>query len=95
MKTKENQLPAENQSRGAVWVVTIELAETILAAGSDKATALHWAGVRASEFLNDKERKLEGGKSWNPSTVAEYFGYRATELEIDGDGRAWNEIGEP
>jgi hypothetical protein len=95
MKTKENQLPAENQSRGTVWVVTIELAERILAVGSNKATALHWAGVRASEFLNHKERKLEGGQSWNPSTVVEYFGYRATELEIDGDGRIWYETLEP
>ena len=85
----------ETNSRGSVWVVTIELAETILAVGSDKATALHWAGVRASQFLNEKERKLVGGQSWQPATVAEYFGYRATELEIDGNGRAWNEIGKP
>jgi hypothetical protein len=84
-------MKTENKSRGTVWVVTIELAETILAVGSDKATALHWAGVRAAQFLNAKERKLEGGKSWEPATVAEYFGYRATELEIDGDGKAWNE----
>lgn len=84
-----------NETRGTVWVVTIELAETILAVGSDRGTALHWAGVRAAQFLNRHGRTDEHEDPWDPSTVAEYFGYRATELEIDGNGRAWNEIGQP
>jgi hypothetical protein len=84
----------ETTSRGSVWVVTIELAETILAVGSDKATALHWAGVRAAEFLRANDVGVdEFGNQWHPTTIAEYFGYRATELEIDGNGRAWFEIG--
>ena len=84
----------DTKSRGSVWVVTIELAETILAVGSDKATALHWAGVRAAEFLNANDVGTnEHGEPWHPATIAVYFGYRATELEIDGSGRAWFEIG--
>jgi len=84
----------DTKSRGSVWVVTIELADTILAVGSDKATALHWAGVRAAQFLTANDVGVdEFGNLWHPATIAEYFGYRATELEIDGDGRAWFEIG--
>lgn len=73
-------------SRGTVWVVTIELAETIIAVGSDLPTALHWAGVKAAEFLTLRECTDDDGNPWNPATVAEWFGYRATELEIDGAG---------
>ena len=72
--------------RGSVWVVTIDLAETIVAVGSNKATALHWAGVRAVEFLTLRDSADDNGEPWHPVTVAEYFGYRATELEIDGPG---------
>ena len=73
-------------SRGSVWVVTIQLAETIIAVGSDLPTALHWAGVKAAEFLTLRDCTDDNGDQWHPATVAEWFGYAATELEIDGAG---------
>ena len=76
----------ESFSRGEVWVVTIELAETIIAVGSNEATALHWAGVKATEFLTLRDCTDNDGNLWNPETLTEYFGYRATKLDIDGDG---------
>lgn len=76
----------ESFSRGEVWVVTIQLAETIIAVGSTEATALHWAGVQAVEFLTLRDCTDDNGDQWHPATVAEWFGYRSTKLQIDGDG---------
>ena len=76
----------ESFSRGEVWVVTIQLAETIIAVGSTEATALHWAGVQAVEFLTLRGCTDDNGDPWHPATVAEWFGYRSTKLDIDGDG---------
>lgn len=74
------------KSRGTVWVVTIDgIAEPVVAVASDKATALHWAGVKATEYLTLGGCQDEDGTPWSPATVAEYFGYHATELEIDGE----------
>ena len=72
--------------RGSVWVVTIDgIGRPAIAVGSNKATALHWAGVKAAEYLNAVEVLDEEGNPWNASTVAEYYGYHATEVEIDGE----------
>jgi hypothetical protein len=76
----------ESFSRGEVWVVTIQLAETVIAVGSTEATALHWAGVQAVEFLTLRDCTDDNGDPWQPATVAEWFGYRSTKLDIDGDG---------
>ena len=76
----------ESFSRGEVWVVTIQLAETIIAVGSTEATAKHWAGVAGAEFLTLRDCTDDNGDPWNAVTVPEWFGYRATKLEIDGDG---------
>jgi len=74
--------------RGTVWVVTIDgIKDPVIAVGSNQATALHWAGVKAAEYLNAVEVLDEGGNRWNASTVAEYYGYHATELVIDGEAK--------
>jgi hypothetical protein len=75
-----------NESRGTVWLVTIELADTVAAVGSDKATALHWATVKACDYLHHANAYQRNGDKWTPDAVVEYFGYRATETEIDGGG---------
>jgi hypothetical protein len=86
---KGADMPTEemNISWGHVYVATIELAETVLAVGRNEATAKHWAGVHAAQFLNDRGGvNPNTGEQWNAYTVAEYFGVRVTLCEIDGDG---------
>jgi hypothetical protein len=82
------QVSGQFVDRGIVWVVTIDgIADTVVAVATDKATALHWAGVKAAEYLNAVEVLDEGGERWNASTVAEYYGYHATKLVIDGEAK--------
>lgn len=82
------QVSGQFESRGTVWVVTIDgVKDPVIAVGSNQATALHWAGVKAAEYLNAVEVLDEEGNRWNASTVAEYYGYHATELEIDGEAK--------
>lgn len=77
-----------HHSRGFVWVVTIDgIKDPVIAVGSNEASALFWAGVKAAEYLNAVEVLDEEGNPWNASTVAEYYGYHATELEIDGEAK--------
>ena len=84
---KTEKVPTHH-SRGTVWVVTIDgIKYPIVAVGSNKATALHWAGVKAAEYLNAVEVLDEEGNPWNASTVAEYYGYHTTEVEIDGEAK--------
>jgi hypothetical protein len=82
------QVSGQFVDRGIVWVVTIDgIKYPVIAVGSNKATALHWAGVKAAESLNAVDVLDEEGNPWNASTVAEYYGYNATEVEIDGEAK--------
>lgn len=70
-----------------VWVVTIPLNYEIIAVGTTKAKALHSAGVKAAEYLAQRNNLDENCEPWTPATIAEYFGYGATECDIDGIGQ--------
>ena len=74
------------ESRGTVWVVTIDLAAPIIAVGSTKATALLSAGIRAAKWLNANDYETDTGTQWDPATVAEWFCVNVTQLKIDGPG---------
>ena len=70
-----------------VWLVEIPLNDSIVAVGTTEAIALHNCGVAALKYLNNAGVELdEDCNPWEIATIAEYFGYRSTELELDGVG---------
>lgn len=71
-----------------VWVVEIMLNDSIVAVGTTEPTALRNCAARALKYLQDAGVGVDRttGDAWTTETLAEYFGYRSTELELDGDG---------
>lgn len=71
-----------------VWLVEIVLNDSIVAVGTTEKTALRNCAARALEYLNNAGVGVDRhtGDDWNAETLAEYFGYRSTELELDGIG---------
>lgn len=70
-----------------VVVVEIHLRDSIVAVGTSEAVALRNCAARAHEYLkNSGACDPETGKAWTKKALVEYFGYRATECELDGRG---------
>jgi hypothetical protein len=86
--TVPQQNIGETMKTKTVWVVEIVLNDSIVAVGSTKAIALRNCGARALEYLQNagvgEDRTT--GEPWSVETLAEYFGYTATECELDGIG---------
>ena len=76
--------------RESVWVVTIDIVAPVVAVGSTRAMALHSAGVRAAQVLNENGYATENGELWEPATVAEMFCVNVTRLDIGGAGMIQN-----
>ena len=83
-----SRVPVMRSSLGRVWVVEIVLNDSIVAVGTSKASALRNCAAKALQYLNDAGVGIDRhtGDPWDASTLAEYFGYRATECELDGAG---------
>ena len=71
-----------------VWVVEIQLADSIVAVGTTKPIALRNCALRALEYLQNAGVGVDRttGDDWTTDTLVEYFGYRDTECELDGIG---------
>lgn len=76
------------QKRQKVWVVEIPLNDHIVAVGTTKSIALRNCAARAIEYLDNCGVGIDRdtGEKWTSDTLVEYFGYRATECELDGIG---------
>ena len=75
------------QKKQTVWVVEIPLHDAIVAVGTTKPIALRNCAARAIEYLDNQGVGIdENGDVWTAETLVEYFGYRATECELDGIG---------
>lgn len=74
--------------RQTVWVVEIPLHDSIVAVGTSQAVALRNCAAKALEYLQTRGvgDNQTTGDPWDASTLVEYFGYRATECELDGMG---------
>ena len=89
MMTRDlTRVPVMRSSLGRVWVVEIVLNDSIVAVGTTKAIALSNCAAKALEYLNNAGVGIDRftGDPWDASTLIEYFGYRATECELDGAG---------
>ena len=71
-----------------VWVVEIQLNDSIVAVGTTEKIALRNCAARAVEYLENRDCGInrDTGKKWTKPTLIEYFCYRATECELDGIG---------
>jgi len=71
-----------------LWIVEIVLNDSIVAVGTTEPIALRNCAARALEYLNDAGVGVDRhtGDEWTTETLAEYFGYRSTELNLDGSG---------
>jgi len=71
-----------------LWVVEIQLSDSIIAVGTRQSIALRNCAARALEYLNNAGVGVDRttGDDWTTDTLVEYFGYRATECELNGDG---------
>lgn len=71
-----------------VWVVEVPLYDSIVAVGTTKAIALQNCANKALDYLRVREVDVNPttGDPWDTSTLVEWFGYRATECELDGGG---------
>lgn len=72
-----------------VWVVEIQLNDSIMAIGTTEKIALRNCAARAVKYLDDRDCGInwDTGKKWTKPTLVEYFCYRATECELDGIGQ--------
>lgn len=71
-----------------VFVVEIQLRDSIVAVGTSETVALKNCAARAYEYLKTRDAlDPETGRHWTKRALVDYFGYRVTECELDGIGQ--------
>lgn len=69
-----------------LWVVEIQLSDSIVAVGTRQAIAVRNCAARALEYLENRDVLDEHGDHYTIESLIDYFGYRATECELNGAG---------
>jgi hypothetical protein len=69
-----------------VWIVEIILNDSIVAVGTRQAIALRNCAARALEYLENRDVLDDSGDHYTIESLIDYFGYRATECELNGAG---------